>query len=100
MDLVRGTGRQATLDDLEVGEGIDTAVLARARQGVEGSRRPAAAVAPEEGPLPPPERLGAEHPTGEVVVDAQVPVLARNLSSTTRSRGMRTGAIPTFLTYS
>ena len=75
LELTCGMGRQASEDILEVGEGIDIVVLAGPGQRVEDRCRPAAAVAPQEGPVAPADRVDAEHPLGEVVVDAQVPVL-------------------------
>jgi hypothetical protein len=51
IELVRGMRRQAVEDVLEVREGIDIVVLAGPGEGIEDRRRPAAAVAPEEGPI-------------------------------------------------
>ena len=53
IELICGTGRQATEDVLEVSEGINVVVLEGAGQGVKDGRRPAAAVTPEEGPVAP-----------------------------------------------
>jgi hypothetical protein len=82
-------GRQATEDILEVRERVDIVVLTGAGQGVEDRRRPATAVTPEEGSVAPADRLGAEHPLGEVVVDAQLPVLG--VPQQRRPVGLRVG---------
>jgi len=60
-------GRQATEDILEVGEGVDVVVLAGADQGVEDCRRSAATVASQERPVAAADRLGTEHPLGQVI---------------------------------
>jgi hypothetical protein len=52
IELIRRMGRQTTEDVLEVSKGIDIVVLAGAGERVEDRRRPAAPVAPEEGPVP------------------------------------------------
>jgi hypothetical protein len=76
IELVCGMGRQATEDVPKVREGIDVVVLAAAGQGVEEDRRsPTTTVTPEEGRIAAPDRLGTEHPLGEVIVDAQLPTL-------------------------
>jgi hypothetical protein len=51
IELIGRMRRQATEDVLEVREGIDPVVLAGTGEGVEDRRRPAPAVAPEEGPV-------------------------------------------------
>src|SRR5688500_4797571 len=68
-------GRQASEDVLEVREGIDIVVLAGAGESVQDGRRQATTVTPQERPVFASERLGTEYPLGEVVVDAQLPVL-------------------------
>ena len=68
-------GREATEDVVEVREGVDVVVPATSGQGVQDGRRPATSVTPQKRPIPPADRLGAEHPLGEIVIDAQLPVL-------------------------
>ena len=66
-------GRQATEDILEVGKRIDLVVLTRPGERIRDGRRPAAAVTPQECPVAASDRLGTQHPLGEVLVDAQSP---------------------------
>src|SRR5512135_2832450 len=75
VELLCGMGREATEDVGEVGEGIDVVVLTRPGEGIQHGRRPSAAVTAEECPVAASESLSTEHPLGEVVVDAQLPVL-------------------------
>src|SRR5262249_22489596 len=72
---VHRVGGESAEDVSKVGEGVDVVMLTGAGQGVQDGRRSAAPVTPEEGPVAPADCLGTEHSLGEVVVDAQVPML-------------------------
>jgi hypothetical protein len=74
IELICRMGRQTTEDVVEVGEGIHVVSLTGGGQGVQDRRRPAATIAPQERPVAPSDGLGTQHPLGEVVVDAQLPV--------------------------
>src|SRR5262245_20523726 len=75
VELSFGEGWHLAQDVLPICERVDPVVLAGAGHGVEDRRRTATAVTPEERPVAASDRLGTEHPLGEVVVDAQLPVL-------------------------
>src|SRR3954466_7571046 len=50
-------------------------MLTGAGEGIQDGCRPAATVTPQERPVAASESLGTQHPFGEVVVDAQLPML-------------------------
>ena len=71
---IGGMRRQTLQDILEVGERIDLMTLATAHQAVQGRRRPAAPVTPDEQVILPSDGLSTQAPFRDVVVDAQLAI--------------------------
>jgi hypothetical protein len=71
---IGGMGRQPLQDVFQVGERIDPVTLAASHQAIQGRRRPAASVAPDEQVVLATDGLSTQAPLRDVVVYAGLPV--------------------------